>query len=318
MNTSRKLTILAAFVFGAAALLAAEDRGSFDRTLTVSGPVELSVQSGSGHIHVHAGPGGTVVIHGEIRAGWSLTSGNAAEQIHRVEQNPPIEQNGNKIRVGHTDDSDLLRNLSISYEVTVPAETQLSARTGSGGIEVGGLKGEVTGAAGSGGIRVADIGSNVALETGSGGIDVESVTGNLSARAGSGGIKAKDVGGASGTAARIEVKTGSGGIKLEQARGSLVAQAGSGPINVSGVPTGNWEVHSGSGGVELLLPAKAEFDLRARTGSGGISVEFPITMQGSVGDKHRVEGKVGGGGPMIDVNTGSGGVHIKPGASEPL
>lgn len=274
MNKVQRLLILAAFLLGATALLAAEERGSFDRTLTVSGPVELSVQSASGHIHVHAGAGGTVVIHGEIRADWSMMSGSAADQIHRVEQNPPIEQSGNSIHIGHTGDSELLRHLSISYDVTVPAETHLSARTGSGGIEVGGLKGDVTGEAGSGGIRVSDISSNVELKTGSGGIDIESVTGNLSAHAGSGGIKAKAVGGTNGASARIEVDTGSGGIKLEQARGSLVAHAGSGPIWVSGEPTGNWEVRSGSGGVELLLPAKAEFELRARTGSAALTLNF--------------------------------------------
>src|SRR5580658_7487878 len=121
MLKPQRVVILAAFLLGTAALLMAEERGSFDRSLSVTGPVELSVQTGSGHIHVHAGPGSTVTIHGEIRANSSFLSGDAAERIHQVEQNPPIEQTGNTIRIGHSGDADWFRNLSISYDVTVPA-----------------------------------------------------------------------------------------------------------------------------------------------------------------------------------------------------
>ena len=36
-----------------------------------------------------------------------------------MEANPPILQSGNDLRIGHIDDPELRRNISISYEVVV-------------------------------------------------------------------------------------------------------------------------------------------------------------------------------------------------------
>ena len=43
-------------------------------------------------------------------------------RVRRIEANPPIEQNGNSIRIGQMRDDDLYRNVSISYEVTGEGE----------------------------------------------------------------------------------------------------------------------------------------------------------------------------------------------------
>src|SRR5207244_11815549 len=70
-----------------------------------------------------------------------------------------------------------------------------------------------------------------------------------------------------------------------------------------------WIVHTGSGGVHLRLPNDAAFDLNARTSSGSISLEHPVTVQGTLGRKE-IRGKVRGGGVQIEVQTGSGNIEI--------
>jgi hypothetical protein len=52
------------------------------------------------------------------------------------------------------------------------------------------------------------------------------------------------------------------------------------------------------------------FELNVHTGSGGINSELPITMQGSFG-KRELKGTVRGGGPQVEVSTGSGDVEIR-------
>jgi DUF4097 and DUF4098 domain-containing protein YvlB len=69
-------------------------------------------------------------------------------------------------------------------------------------------------------------------------------------------------------------------------------------------------VHTGSGGVQLKVPSRASFDLDAHTSSGSISVEQPLTVQGSIGRKE-VRGRVGGGGVPVEVETGSGDIQIE-------
>jgi len=106
------------------------------------------------------------------------------------------------------------------------------------------------------------------------------------------------------------VDTGSGGMELHGVQGSLEAKAGSGDIHAEGSPTGAWNVHTGSGGVQLKLPSDAAFDLDAHTSSGSISVDHPLTVQGSIGRKE-VRGRVGRGGVPVEVETGSGDIQIQ-------
>src|SRR5439155_410332 len=62
-------------------------KGSFDRTLTVTGAVDLEVRTGSGDIKVHAGPSGKVTIHGKIQARNDGSS--AEEKVKYLEAHPP-------------------------------------------------------------------------------------------------------------------------------------------------------------------------------------------------------------------------------------
>ena len=63
----------------------------------------MDLTTGSGSVEVRTGNSGQVQVTGRIRAGeWFR--GNAGEKIKRIEANPPIQQNGNDIRIGRIDD----------------------------------------------------------------------------------------------------------------------------------------------------------------------------------------------------------------------
>lgn len=263
----------------------AEPEGSFDRTLNVTGAVDLDVQTSSGRIAVRPGDTSTVRIHGVIRAHDS-SSGDAGSRIHEIETNPPIQQSGNTIRITAPADEWTRRHISISYELTVPVETRVRARTGSGSGVAEGIHGPVDLETGSGSITVSRIEDEVRVHTGSGRIELDSLKGKVNAHTGSGSIQG------AGITGPITAQTGSGSVRLEQ---TTVAAL---------------EAHTGSGGVNVRLPADAAFDLYAHTGSGKVYVAHPITVQGSVGG-NEIHGKVKGGGPLVDVRTGSGSVRIE-------
>jgi hypothetical protein len=90
----------------------------------------------------------------------------------------------------------------------------------------------------------------------------------------------------------------------------LRAHTGSGSIQAAGEPEGSWRLDTGSGGVTVELPHNAGFNLMARTGSGSIRVDHPLTAQGEM-NKHTVRGTVRGGGPELDIRTGSGGIRVQ-------
>src|ERR1700733_3422902 len=96
---TRTFPVLLALVLSLAATMAAKpalagDDGHFDRTLTVTGAVDLDVQTGSGEITVRTGDSSKVEIHGRIRAnhGWvggdpgQSTPANQSKSAHRAER----------------------------------------------------------------------------------------------------------------------------------------------------------------------------------------------------------------------------------------
>jgi Putative adhesin len=287
----RWLGVVAVWVLGCAALKSAaswpEVRGQFSRSFQVSGPVNLEVTNGSGDIVVREGGSGSVEIHAKIHAGehWG-NSAEAERRVHEIENNPPLEQDGNTVRIRQSGDRERWRNISIDYEITAPTETRLNSRTGSGDVTVEGIRGPVQAETGSGDVKMRGIHSNVTTQTGSGDTRFE-------------GIEAE----------RVEVKTGSGDVEVRDLHCSLVARTGSGDIEAQGQPTGEWRLHTGSGEVKLRLPSDVGFDLEARSQSGDVNTHLPITVQGTLG-RGEVRGKVRGGGVPVEVQTGSGDISI--------
>ncbi|MBZ5722612.1 MAG: DUF4097 domain-containing protein [Acidobacteriia bacterium] len=279
-------------------------QGSFERTLTVTGPVDLEVLTHSGDITVRSGPAGTVSIRGKIIVGNGWFSGNRQADVSALEKNPPIRQSGNNIRIDYVN----VQNIAIDYEITVPADSNLRTHSGSGDQTIEGLNTKVELESGSGDLRLASLSGGFRVHTGSGNVNGRDISGPITAEAGSGDLQLEVKG-----SGDVSVHTGSGNIDLRDLKGALRAEAGSGDISIAGVQTGGWEVRTGSGDIQLRLPSEAAFDLEASTGSGSLVVDRPITttIQGNVRRiHHNISGKVAGGGPPLTVHTGSGDVHI--------
>src|SRR5271163_4376847 len=117
-----------AFVLATSLAGFASTIGTFDRSLQVSGPVDLEVLTRSGDITVRKGTAGTVSIHAKIQSGSSWFGGDHKAEVQELQSNPPIRQTGNSIRVDYVN----LNNVSIDYEITVPVDTALRSHTGSG------------------------------------------------------------------------------------------------------------------------------------------------------------------------------------------
>lgn len=273
---------LTAAVLTLPALALASDN-TFDKTLNVSGAVQLEVSTGSGYVHVSPGSDNQVHIIGHVHANHGFM-GSSDDQVQKVVDNPPIQQSGNTIRVGQMHES-WFNHVSIDYDVTAPKNTHLKAESGSGDLKAAGM---------SGGNR---------LETGSGSINGDNLGGDSYLQTGSGDIRVNFSSGGNVTAG-----AGSGSIRLTGIKGSLKAETGSGDVSIAGQPTDNWKIEAGSGSIDLNLGG-SKFTLDAETGSGSIHTDQAISMQGSL-ERHHITGNVNGGGPTVKVETGSGSIRI--------
>lgn len=303
------LSVLVLLALSLAVPAFAESQGQFDRTLKVTGAPDVEVSTGSGDIKVSTGDNSTVRVVGHIRASnmgsWFGGGGSSDEKIKRLESNPPIEQTGNLIRIGRIEDPDLRRNISISYEVTLPAGSNVRANTGSGNASVSGLTAPVKVSTGSGDVNLSNISAEVRANTGSGNIHADTIKASFHGETGSGDVRIRGTG-----TGDVFASTGSGNIEVQDMKGALRARTGSGDVTANGVATSNWDVQTGSGNVRMQLPSNAGFELNAETSSGSIDVNREITMSGQL-NKHHIRGKVNGGGTLLTLRTGSGDIQIR-------
>lgn len=260
--------------------------GTFDRTVTVTGPITLSIRTGAGDITVHPGPDGVVHVVGRIRAHESPMGGlSAEERVSRLTSSPPVMASGAVVRVGEIADRALSNNVSIDYEITVPRATRIDSTSGSGDQTIGAVEGPVNAETGSGDLRVGPVQLGASLHSGSGDIELLGATGDVNVQAASGDVSA------TGVAGKVNARTASGDIHVE------------------GQPTGDWTIGAASGDVELRLPADAAFSLNASTGSGSVRVTHPLD-QGQQASRRSIAGTSRGGGSRLAVSTASGSITI--------
>ncbi len=327
-GTAMALLAAIALVPGCAELEAQRAEGSFQRTLTVSGPPEIEIVTGSGRIEVRQGPAGRIEITGRIRAsdGWDWSPRSPLspeERVRRIEADPPIEQSGGVVRIGRLADKELSQGVSISFTLTVPAASSVRSKTGSGSQHLEGVDGSIEASSGSGSLTLKEVGGRSKASSGSGSITAETVGGAFHASAGSGSIRATGVRGpsiaktSSGSidleqtgAGDVEVASSSGSVRVRGVRGAVQGSTSSGSLTIQGEPSAAWRLSASSGHVDVNLPSTQGFELDANSQSGRIDVDFPVTVTGAVG-RHSLRGSARGGGPLLHVRTSSGGISIR-------
>lgn len=160
----------------------------------------------------------------------------------------------------------------VEVDIHMPREGRMNLQTGDGSIEVADFKG------------------NMDLESGDGHQEISSVDGTLHARTGDGHIQA------SGRFDSLELTTGDGRIEARALPGSAM--------------NSSWTLHTGDGSVRLQLPDNFAADVDLHTSDGHINLDFPVTVNGRLGEKN-IHGKINGGGNLLTVHTGDGSIEIE-------
>src|SRR5882762_9309061 len=142
--TQRKSAGLAFLLFSTVAsagcAMGPSASGTFDRTLSGTGPMRLEPNKTAGDGSITGSAAGRVHIHGTARAsGMGFDSPD--KRMSALLANPPIEQHGATIRIG--EEMRRLRNVSVSNIIEVPHETEITSRVLSGGQDIQNVRGPV-------------------------------------------------------------------------------------------------------------------------------------------------------------------------------
>jgi DUF4097 and DUF4098 domain-containing protein YvlB len=114
-----------------------------------------------------------------------------------------------------------------------------------------------------------------------------------------------------GATGKISLSTTNGDIQAQNITGRLEADTTNGKITLE-VPKLESDIDAGTtnGSIHLRLGADPNARLSAHTTNGHITVDFPITVQGRISSRRRVEGTIGNGGPAVSLKTTNGSITI--------
>jgi len=110
---------------------------------------------------------------------------------------------------------------------------------------------------------------------------------------------------------RIDLSTTNGTIRGRNLRGSVTADTTNGSIHLELDEVRNdIRADTTNGSVNLRLGGQVNAEFSARSTNGSITVDFPVTIQGTVSSRHRIQGRIGTGGPMIELETTNGSIRV--------
>ena len=302
---------------------AAAQRFTFERTYDVGASPVIDVATNRGKINIRAGEPGRVVVTGAATVRLGLTVPvNAVELARKVAEKPPIEQNGDRLRLRAPSDPGEDRAMTVNYDVRVPPNARVIAGSDSGAIDVRDVGGAVEVRTQSSSVALSDLAGTADIDTGSGAVTVDRVGGIVRVSTSSSAITARNLRG--GLRARtqsgrvfasfagqgpVDVQTQSSAIDLSGVSGALTTFSESGHTYVTGEPSAAWNVSSGSSGIDVHFASKVNATLHATTNSGTVYTPDRL-VTGSI-ERQRVEGAIGSGGPVVRLASRSGSIRVR-------
>jgi hypothetical protein len=274
-------------------------QSDFHYTYDLQPGARLSMENGNGSIEI---------------SGWDQ---NRIE-ITGVKYGPTeIIRDEIKVEIDHRPDAVSIRTMRPSlhqggggarYVIHVPRKTTLDPVQTSNGR-----------------IRVDDMNSPVRLRTSNGSIRAGHVEGTFEARTSNGAIEVESVRG------DAVMHTSNGHIRAENISGKCEAESSNGPIRITLSESNTSPVHldTSNGGIDLTMIRPPKADVRAETTNSSITVRLPentaarvmadgrrnnvstdFNINSKFGDRDRLDGQIGAGGPTIDLRTHNGSIRI--------
>ena len=279
-------------------------REDFHSTHPLEAGGRVSVESFNGPIEVAAWDQNSVEVNGTKHAGFR-------EALDNIKVDVDATPGAVRIRASHHDG--FLRG-GVRFSIRVPRKAVLELVSSSNGrIDVDGVEGNARLRTSNGGIRVQRLKGDLQAETSNGPIETVELSGNANLRTSNGSVRGDASGGS------FEATTSNGRIEVR-----LTDSAANGPVRL----------RSSNGHIELSLDAKELPEVRATTSNSSILLRLPGSANARVraytshspvtsefdelhadsrrrGTRSELEGTIGHGGPLMDLETSNGSIKIE-------
>jgi len=289
------------------------------RTLKLGTDGSLDLGNISGDITVSRGGGSQATVE-IVKTAHGRDTADAKAQLGLVTVNVTEGPDRAEIKVRYPNGDEHRNNninVSVSFTVTAPAGTRISAQSISGDIKITDIKGDLTASTISGNVHISGASRINTAKTISGTVEIDDVKtdGGVDASTISGDVRFRRV-----SARRVGGGTVSGEVHFEDidAR-NVAAHSTNGSITFSGALAagGRYEFKAFSGDVRLTLSGKTGFEIEANSFSGDIRSDFSITTHGPIDTGGRrgprrtfLRGTYGDGSAVLQITTFNGSIVI--------
>jgi len=316
------------------------------RQAPITAGSKLNVKTSSGSITITGGDVNECSVIASI-CGRAPTKEEAQQLVEQVKIE--LETVGNTLTVkAEKPPSENRRSISISYDITVPNQTNIECASSYGAIEIANIEGTTSGKTSSGSIEAKSIDGSVNLDTSYGSVNCRNITGdNITLKSSSGKIKLSNA-----SFGACDAQTSYGSIVSDELKGkSIKLHSGSGSISVTKssadttnlstsyghitcrqITTNEITARSGSGNIDIacsdstpdqivayLVTSYGNIDFTApqnfagqvdlSTSYGSIRTGRPITISGQI-SKKKLKGTMGDGNGKLHMKTSSGSINL--------
>jgi hypothetical protein len=273
--------------------------------LQTPNPVRLDIRLGAGEVRLEASQTTETTVRLE-----PLRDNDAS--VAAVEE-ARVEQRGDEILIDVRERRRGFRGSEVLVEVRCPEGSTVRGKTGSadveghgrfgsadvetgsGDVQFGELSEEAKVNAASGDVQIGSVGGEGRINTASGDVQVGSFAAAAKINSASGDVQIGEVGG------RLEVNSASGDVAVREASSAVSMNTASGDQTVGSVVQGKIELKSASGELKIGIREGSTLWVDARSRSGEVTSELPVSDLPPEGDAPHVE---------LRANTMSGDITI--------
>jgi putative adhesin len=262
-------------------------------TFQTPNPVRLDIRLGAGEVRLEASQTSETTVRLE-----PLRDNDAS--VSAVEE-ARVEQRGDEILIDVRDRRRGFRGSDVLVEVRCPEGSSVRAKTGSADIEGHGRFGSADVETGSGDVQFGDLTDDAKVNAASGDVQIAQVGGEARINTASGDIQVASIGresklnSASGdvmvnkAGGPIEVNSASGDVMVREASSSVGVNTASGDQLLGSVVEGKVDLKSASGDLKIGIREGSTLWVDARSRSGEVVSELPVSDLPPEGDAPHVE-----------------------------
>ncbi len=159
----------------------------------------------------------------------------------------------------------------------------------------------------NGAIHVSNFHGELGTETSNGPIELERVDGDVRAHTSNGHIRAERINGS------VEAESRNGGVNIDvtSTDKSIRIDTSNNSVELTLPPKFSSSVHAqtNNSSITIRMSAGTNARISARTSNASIDTDFEVRAQGEL-SRNRLEGVIGNGGPLIDLATSNGSIHL--------